>query len=148
MCTQIPSRWFFFLLCSLFLCRATPSQERYHPISEAELSRVEQLSEAQARQSTQALTSIKALEATLQRLSARQATLTPLLKQAQTLIAKYKESYARYVSASASIIAVDEKALAVEKAKTVLWRNIALAAIALIAVYITLRVFFARLKIP
>ena len=109
---------------------------------------MEQLSEEQARQSTQALTSIKALEATLQRLSARQATLTPLLKQAQTLIAKSKESYVRYVSASASIIAVDEKALAVEKAKTVLWRNIALAAIALIAVYITLRVFFARLKIP
>ena len=138
----------FFCLYLLCWLPVVLPQERYHPISEAELSRLEELSAARTQLSTQALVSIKGLETTLIQLKAKHRTLADLLSQAEALTTKSRELYVEYVKGASSIIEKKNERITVLEEKVKFWQVLALTLFGVILLCIVLQALFARLKIP
>ena len=143
----------YFSFCFLLLAlSAVPlaSQERYLPISESELLRLETRSAELELQSTQASQLTASLRTLLQTQGEQIATLSgesmilgKQLAQAKQLSEKSKTLYAGYVSGASLIIQRKSD----EIARLKIWRTVALALAGLIFSYIALKIILSRLKI-
>ena len=144
----------YFSLCFLLLALSGAvlvPQERYLPISEKELLRLEELSAGLELQSTQASQLTVNLRELLQKqdrqiakLSGESTILGKQLAQAKQLSEKSKTLYTGYVSGASSIIRQKSD----EIARLKIWRTVALALAGIIISYIALKIILSRFKIP